>query len=32
MEQRMRGGLRGKIFLAHLLVIAVGFVMMFAAL
>ena len=31
MEQRIGGGLRGKIFLAHLLVIAVGFVMMFVA-
>jgi len=31
MEQLMRGGLRGKIFLAHLLVIAVGVVTLFVA-
>jgi signal transduction histidine kinase len=31
MEQRIRGGLRGKIFLAHLLVIAVGVVTLFVA-
>jgi signal transduction histidine kinase len=31
MEQRMRGSLRGKIFLAHLLVIAVGVVTLFVA-
>jgi len=30
-EQRMTGGLRGKIFLAHLLVIAVGVVTLFVA-
>jgi len=30
-EQRIRGGLRGKIFLAHLLVIAVGLVTLFVA-
>jgi len=31
MERRMRGGLRGKIFLAHLLVIAIGVVTLFGA-
>ncbi|HEX9440916.1 MAG TPA: hypothetical protein VF909_14615, partial [Roseiflexaceae bacterium] len=31
MEQRIQGGLRSKIFLAHLLVIAVGVVTLFAA-
>ncbi len=31
MEQRIRGGLRGKIFLAHQLVIAVGLVTLFVA-
>jgi signal transduction histidine kinase len=31
MQQRIRGGLRGKLFLAHLLVIAVGMVTLFAA-
>ena len=31
MERRIRGGLRGKLFLAHLLVIAVGMVTLFAA-
>jgi signal transduction histidine kinase len=31
MEARIRGGLRGKLFLAHLLVIAVGMVTLFAA-
>jgi signal transduction histidine kinase len=31
MDWRMRGGLRGKIFLAHLLVIAVGMVTLFVA-
>jgi signal transduction histidine kinase len=31
MDWRIRGGLRGKIFLAHLLVIAVGMVTLFAA-
>ncbi|HEU5099349.1 MAG TPA: ATP-binding protein [Roseiflexaceae bacterium] len=31
MEQRIRGGLRGKLFLAHLLVIAIGMVTLFAA-